>query len=60
MHILLLKAVNEILKEVHNQQPHNMHSSLNFIRVIKSRKVRWVGHVEHMGKSRIWYEILIR
>jgi hypothetical protein len=29
---------------LHNEELHNLYSPLNIIRVIKSRKVNWVGH----------------
>jgi hypothetical protein len=36
---------------------HNLHASANVIRVIKLRRVRWVGHVARMGKIRNAYKI---
>jgi hypothetical protein len=30
-----------------------------FIQVIKSRRIRWVGHVAHMGEKRIKYQVLV-
>jgi hypothetical protein len=36
-----------------------MYSSPNTIRMIKSRKVRWVGHVTGMGEKRNVYRILV-
>jgi hypothetical protein len=37
----------------------NLHSSLNIIRMIKSRRVRWAGHVARMGEKRNAYGILV-
>jgi hypothetical protein len=34
--------------------------SPSVIRVIKSRRVRWAGHVAHMGEMRSGYKILVR
>jgi len=31
-------------RKQHNQELHNLHSSLNIVRVIKSRRMVWVGH----------------
>jgi hypothetical protein len=31
---------------------HNLYTSLHIIRVIKSRRIRWAGHVTYMGKVR--------
>ena len=36
-----------------------MYSSPNIVRVIKSRKMGWVGHVAHMGEKRGVYRILV-
>jgi hypothetical protein len=36
-------------KKLHNEELHNTYFSLNVIRMIKSRKMRWTGHV-----ARIW------
>jgi hypothetical protein len=38
---------------------HNLSSSLNIIRVIRSRRMRWVGHIAHMEQMRNVYKILI-
>jgi hypothetical protein len=32
-------------RKLHNEEPHNLHSSSNIIRIIKSRRMTWVGHV---------------
>jgi hypothetical protein len=32
---------------LHNEELHNLYSSPNIIRMIKSRKMRWAGHVAH-------------
>jgi hypothetical protein len=39
---------------------HNLYASPNIIRVIKSRRIRWMGHVAHMGEMRNVYKILVR
>ena len=31
---------------------HNFYSTPNNVRVIKSRRIRWIGHVAHMGEER--------
>jgi hypothetical protein len=36
-----------------------MYSSPNIVRVIKSRKMRWVGHVARMGEGRGVYMVLV-
>jgi len=35
-------------RRLHNEELHNFYSSPNIIRVIKSRKMRWMEHVVHM------------
>jgi hypothetical protein len=37
---------------LHNEELHNLYSSSNIIRVIRSRRIIWVGHVAHMGDMR--------
>jgi hypothetical protein len=37
-------------RELHNEELHNLYSSLNIIRMIKSRRMRWAGHVARMGR----------
>jgi hypothetical protein len=37
-------------KKLHNEELHTFYSSLNIIKQIKSRRMRWVGHVAHMGE----------
>jgi hypothetical protein len=34
---------------LHNEELHNLYTSPDIIRVIKSRRMRWAGHVAHMG-----------
>jgi hypothetical protein len=35
---------------LHNDELHSLYSSLNIVRVIKSRRMRWAGHVARMGE----------
>jgi hypothetical protein len=44
---------------LHNDELHNLYSSLNILRVIKSRRLRWVGHVACMGEGRGVYGVLV-
>jgi hypothetical protein len=32
-------------RKLHNEELHDLYSSLNIIRMIKSRRMRWAGHV---------------
>jgi len=37
----------------------NIHSLPNIVRVVKSRKMRWAGHVAHMGEGRGVHRVLV-
>jgi hypothetical protein len=39
-------------RKLHNEELHNLYSSPNIIRSIKSRRMRWAGHVARMGEKR--------
>jgi hypothetical protein len=43
----------------HNEEVNDLYSSPNIIRVIKSRRMRWTGHVARMGEERGAYRILV-
>jgi hypothetical protein len=38
-------------RKLHNDELHSLYSSPNIIRVIKSKRVRWAGHVVRMGEG---------
>jgi hypothetical protein len=46
-------------RRLHNEELNNLYSSPNIIRVIKSRRMRWAGHVARMGEGRGAYRILV-
>jgi hypothetical protein len=46
-------------RRLHNEALNNLYSSPNITRVIKSRRMRWVGHVACMGEKRDAYRILV-
>jgi hypothetical protein len=46
-------------RRLHNEELNDLYSSPNIIRVIKSRKMRWAGHVALMGTQRGVYRILV-
>jgi hypothetical protein len=39
-------------RKLHNEDLHNLYSSPNSIRIIKSRRTRGTGHVAHMGHEK--------
>jgi hypothetical protein len=36
--------------KLYNEELHDLYSSPNIVRVIKSRRMRWAGHVARMGR----------
>jgi hypothetical protein len=47
------------LRKLHNGELHNLFSSPDIIMQIKSRTMRWVGHVARMGEGRNVYRVLV-
>jgi hypothetical protein len=45
-------------RKLHNEELHSLFSSPNVIRMIKSGRMRWVGHVAGRGEMRNSYKIL--
>jgi hypothetical protein len=43
----------------HKKELHNLCSSPSIIRIIKSRRMRWAGHVARMGERRNVYSVLV-
>jgi hypothetical protein len=46
-------------RKLHNEELHNLYSLPSIIRMIKSRNMRWAGHVARMGEKRNVYRILV-
>jgi hypothetical protein len=46
-------------RKLHNEKPHNLYFSPSIIRMTKSRRMRWLGHVARMGERRNAYRILV-
>jgi hypothetical protein len=46
-------------RKLHNDELHILYSSPNIFRVIKSRRMRWAGHVARMGEGRGVYRVLV-
>jgi hypothetical protein len=44
-------------RKLHNEQLNDLHSSPNIVRVIKSRRMRWAGHVVREGERRCVYRV---
>jgi hypothetical protein len=46
-------------RKLHNGELHNLYLSPDIIRQIKSRRMRWAGHVARMGEWRNLYRVLV-
>jgi hypothetical protein len=46
-------------RKLHNEELHNFYSSSSMIRIIKSRRMMWAGHVARMGEKRNVYRLLV-
>ena len=46
-------------RKLHNERLNDLYASLNIVRVIKSRRMRWAGHVARMGMSRGICRVLV-
>jgi hypothetical protein len=46
-------------RELHNDELHSLYSSLKIVRVIKSKRMRWAGHVARMREGRGVYRVLV-
>jgi hypothetical protein len=47
------------LRKLHNEELHNLYSSASIIRIIESRRMKWVGHVARIGEKRTAYRVLV-
>jgi hypothetical protein len=47
-------------RKLYNEELHNLYSSPSTFRIIKSRRMRWAGHVARMGEKRNMYRLLVR
>jgi hypothetical protein len=46
--------INEVtleFRKLHNEELHHLRSSPSIIRIVKSRRMRWAGHLARMGKK---------
>ena len=51
--------LTEEWKRLHNEELNDLYSAPNYMRVIKSRRMRWAGHVARMGEERVVYRVLL-
>ena len=46
-------------RRLYKEELNDLYSSPNIVRVIKSRRMRWSGHVARMGEERVVYRVLV-
>ena len=46
-------------RKLHNEELSDLYSLPNIVRVVKSRRMRWAGHVARMGQGRGVYRVLV-
>jgi hypothetical protein len=46
-------------RKLHNEELHNLYSSPDIIRQVKTWRMRWAGHVARMGEERKVYKVLV-
>ena len=46
-------------RRLHNEELNDLYSSPNIVRVVKSRRLRWAGHVERMEEGRGVHKVLV-
>jgi hypothetical protein len=46
-------------RKLHNEELNDLYSLLNFVRVVKSRRMRWAGHVAFMGEEWGAHRVLV-
>jgi hypothetical protein len=46
-------------RKLHNEEPNDLYSLPNIVRVVKSRRMRWTGHVARMGENRVVHSVLV-
>ena len=46
-------------RKLHNEELNDLYSSPNIVRVIKSRRMRWAGHVARMEEGRGVHKVLV-
>jgi hypothetical protein len=46
-------------RKLHNKEPNELYPLPNIVQVVKSRRIRWAGHVAHMGEDRVAHRALV-
>jgi hypothetical protein len=53
------REVDGSWRKLQNDELHTLYCSPNIVRMIKSRRMRWAGHVARMGEGRGVYRVLV-
>jgi len=51
--------VTGVWRKLHNEELSDLYSLLNIVRVVKSRRMRWAGHMARLGQGRGVYRVLV-
>jgi hypothetical protein len=51
--------VTEEWRRLHNEELNDLYSSPKIVRVLKSRRMRWTGHVARIGEEKGVYRVLV-
>ena len=46
-------------RKLHSEELSDLYSLPNIVRVVKSRRMRWTGHVARMGEGRVVHRVLV-
>ena len=46
-------------RKLHNEELSDLYSLPNIVRVVKSKRMRWAGHVARMGEGRVVHRVLV-
>jgi hypothetical protein len=46
-------------RKLHNEELNHLYSLPNIVRVVKSRRIRWAGHVARVGEGRGMHRVLV-
>ena len=52
-------AITGEWRRLHNEELNDLYCSPNIVQVIKSRRMRWAGHVAHMDEERGVYRVFV-
>jgi hypothetical protein len=47
------------MEKIHKKEFGDLYSLPNIVRVVKSRRMRWAGHVARMGEERVVHKVLV-